>query len=87
MNNSNSYLDNPPHPGIFIKIEVIDPLGLSVTETARALGITRQAMFAFLNQQTALSADMAIRLEKLFELYTKMTAKSDLKKNNLKMKA
>ena len=49
-----------------MKIEVIDPLGLSVTEAAKALGITRQAMSGFLNEQTTLSSEMAIRLEKAF---------------------
>ena len=65
MSDSDSYQDSY-HPGCFVKIEVIDPLGLSVTEAAKALGITRQAMSGFLNEQTTLSSEMAIRLEKAF---------------------
>lgn len=42
---------NSPHPGSFVKIEIIDPLGLSVKEAASVLGITRQALSTFLNGQ------------------------------------
>jgi addiction module HigA family antidote len=57
---------NPAHPGGFIKTEIIGPLGLSVTEAARVLGITRAALSAFLNERAALSPEMAIRIEKAF---------------------
>ncbi len=56
----------PAHPGGFVKTEIIEPLGLSVTDAARALGITRTALSTFLNEHTSLSADMAIRIEKAF---------------------
>ncbi len=56
----------PAHPGGFVKTEIIEPLGLSVTDAARALGITRAALSTFLNEHTSLSADMAIRIEKAF---------------------
>lgn len=59
-------LSNPAHPGGFVKTEVITPLGLSVTDAAHALGITRAALSAFLNERTSLSPDMAIRVEKAF---------------------
>ncbi len=56
----------PAHPGQFIKMEVIEPLGLSVTEAAKALGVTRAALSALLNGRAALSPDMALRVEKAF---------------------
>lgn len=59
-------LKNPTHPGRFVRDIVIEPLGLSVTDAAKALGITRVALSRFLNQQTSLSPEMAIRLDKAF---------------------
>jgi antitoxin HigA-1 len=56
----------PAHPGGFVKTEIIEPLRLSVTDAAHALGITRAALSAFLNERTSLSPDMAIRIEKAF---------------------
>ena len=56
-------MSDPPHPGEIIREEVIRPLGLSVTETARALGVTRQALSAFLNERSDLSPEMALRIE------------------------
>lgn len=59
-------MKQPPHLGGFIRREIIDPLGLSVTEAAAALGVTRQALSNLLNERTGLSAEMALRLEKAF---------------------
>jgi addiction module HigA family antidote len=56
----------PAHPGPFIKTEIIEPLGLSVTEAARILGVTRPALSALLNGRAALSPEMALRIEKAF---------------------
>ncbi|HEV2178260.1 MAG TPA: HigA family addiction module antitoxin [Terriglobia bacterium] len=56
----------PAHPGHFIRMEIIDPLGLSVTKAARVLGVTRPALSALLNGRAALSPDMALRVEKAF---------------------
>jgi len=56
----------PSHPGQFIRMEVIDPLGLSVTDAAKALGVTRPALSALLNGRAALSPEMALRIEKAF---------------------
>ena len=56
----------PAHPGQFIKMEVIEPLGLSVTEAAKVLGVTRAALSALLNGRAALSPGMALRIEKAF---------------------
>jgi addiction module HigA family antidote len=59
-------MKKPAHPGRFVRTVVIEPLGLSVTEAANALGITRVALSRFINEQAALSPEMAIRLDKAF---------------------
>jgi antitoxin HigA-1 len=59
-------LKNPPHPGGFVRTEIIDPLDLSVTGAAEVLGVTRPALSAFLNERSSLSPEMALRLEKAF---------------------
>ena len=56
----------PAHPGQFIRMELIEPLGLSVTTAAKALGVTRQALSSLLNGNASLSPDMALRVEKAF---------------------
>lgn len=56
----------PAHPGQFIKMEVIEPLDLTVTQAAEILGVTRPALSALLNGRSALSPDMALRVEKAF---------------------
>lgn len=56
----------PAHPGSFIHTEIIEPLGLNVTTAAGALGVTRQALSALLNERAGLSAEMALRVEKAF---------------------
>ena len=56
----------PAHPGPFIRMEVIDPLGLSVTKAAEVLGVTRPALSSLLNGHAALSPEMALRIEKAF---------------------
>lgn len=61
-------LKNPGHPGSFLKTEIIEPAGLSVTASAAVLGVTRPALSALLNERAALSADMALRFEKAFGL-------------------
>lgn len=59
-------LISPVHPGGFVRVTIIEPLGLSVKEAAQALGIHRVALSRFLNEQAALSPEMAIRLQKAF---------------------
>ncbi len=56
----------PAHPGRFIRMEIIEPLGLSVTKAARVLGVSRPALSALLNGRASLSPEMAIRVEKAF---------------------
>ena len=62
----NSLAEPAAHPGGYVKCILIDDLGLSVTEAAQALGITRPALSKFLNQRAHLSSDMALRIEKAF---------------------
>jgi addiction module HigA family antidote len=57
---------NPPHPGDFIRTEIIDPAGLSVTAAAAALQVSRPALSSLLNGKANLSGDMALRIEKAF---------------------
>jgi antitoxin HigA-1 len=57
---------NPPHPGDFIRTEIISGHGLTVTEAASVLGVSRPTLSTLLNAKGALSGDMALRLEKAF---------------------
>jgi antitoxin HigA-1 len=57
---------NPPHPGEFIRTEILAPLGLTVTSAARVLGVSRPALSSLLNARACLSGDMALRFEKAF---------------------
>ena len=57
-------MTSPPHPGGVIPRHVIAPLGLSVTEVAGVLGVTRQALSPLLNERTDLWSEMALRIEK-----------------------
>jgi len=59
-------MHNPPHPGEVLKELCIEPLGLSVTEAARALGVSRKTLSAILNGRAGISPVMAIRLAKAF---------------------
>ncbi len=59
-------MKNPPHLGGFVRREILDPFGLSVTDAAQALDVTRQALSNLVNEKAALTADMALRLEKAF---------------------
>ncbi|MGB7591570.1 MAG: HigA family addiction module antitoxin [Terriglobia bacterium] len=59
-------MKNPPHPGRSIRAACLEPLGLSVTEGAKVLGITRQALNNVVNGKAAISPEMAIRLAKAF---------------------
>jgi addiction module HigA family antidote len=59
-------LKNPAHPGGFIKSEIVEPLGLSVTAAAEVLGVTRATLSTLLNERAHLSPEMALRIEKAF---------------------
>jgi len=59
-------MKNPPHPGKTIRDDCLEPLGLSVTEGAKILGVTRQTLNNVINGKSGISAEMAIRLHKAF---------------------
>lgn len=59
-------IKNPVHPGDFIRTEIIDPAGLSVTAAAAALQVSRPALSSLLNGKANLSGEMALRIEKAF---------------------
>ncbi len=59
-------MKNPPHPGRSIRNACLEPLGLSVTEGAKVLGVTRQALNNVVNGKSGVSPEMAIRLAKAF---------------------
>ena len=57
----------PPHPGEVLKNLCLEPLGLSVTEAAKALGVSRKTLSAILNGRAGISPEMAIRLSIAFD--------------------
>jgi len=59
-------MKNPAHPGRIVRNACLEPLGLSVTEGAKVLGVTRQALNNVVNGKAAISPEMAIRLAKAF---------------------
>ena len=59
-------MKNPPHPGRIIRQECIEPLGLTITEAAARLGVTRQALNNVINGKAGVSPEMSIRLSKAF---------------------
>ena len=75
-------MKNPPHPGRIVRQECIEPLGLTVTGAARALGVSRQALNNLVNGRAGVSPEMAIRLSKAFgsspEVWLGLQMESDL---------
>jgi antitoxin HigA-1 len=63
---TNFRMKNPPHPGSFVRAEIVEAAELSVTAAAEILGVTRPALSSFLNERSALSPEMALRIEKAF---------------------
>jgi len=59
-------MHNPPHPGEIIRRLCLDPLGVSVTAAAQALGISRKTLSAILNGRAGISPEMAVRLSMAF---------------------
>jgi len=59
-------MKNPAHPGRIVRSACLEPLGLSVTAGAKALGISRQTLTKVINGKSGISAEMAIRLAKAF---------------------
>ena len=58
----------PSHPGAFIKTEILDELGLSITKAANVLGVRRATLSDLVHEKSGLSPEMALRLEKAFSL-------------------
>ena len=59
-------MKNPPHPGKFILEECLEPLGLSITEAAEGLGVTRTSLSRLIHGHNGISTEMAVRLSKAF---------------------
>jgi len=86
-------MKNPTHPGLVVRHDCLEPLGLSVTAGARVLGVTRQALNNVVNGKSGISPEMAIRLSKAFgstpETWLRMQLAYDLaaaRKNESKIK-
>jgi len=60
-------MHNPPHPGEVLKTLCLEPLGLTVTEAARSLGVARKTLSAILNGRACVSPEMAVRLSIAFQ--------------------
>ena len=60
-------MHNPPHPGEVLRELCLKPLGLTVTEAASALGVSRKTLSGILNGRAGISAEMAVRLSLAFE--------------------
>lgn len=75
-------MKNPAHPGRIVRSACLEPLGLSVTEGAKVLGVSRQTLTKIINGKSGVSAEMAIRLSKAFgstaETWVRMQASYDL---------
>jgi addiction module HigA family antidote len=75
-------MKNPPHPGLSVRHDCLEPLGLSVTDAARKLGVSRKQLSDIVNGRSGISAEMAIRLDKAFgggaETWVRLQASYDL---------
>lgn len=59
-------MKNPPHPGLSVRHDCLEPLELSVTEAAKRLGVSRRHLSDLVNAKAGISPEMAIRLDKAF---------------------
>ncbi len=77
-------MKNPPHPGLTVKFDCLEPLELTVTEGARILGVSRQALNNLVNGKSGISPEMSLRLSKAFgsspETWLRMQLDYDLAK-------
>ncbi|SHE32985.1 addiction module antidote protein, HigA family [Desulfacinum infernum DSM 9756] len=77
-------MHNPPHPGEIIRSQCLDPLGLTVTKAAEALGATRKTLSTLLNGRAGISPEMVLRLSKVFgrtpEGWLRLQVRCDLRK-------
>ncbi len=75
-------MQSPPHPGLSVRHDCLGPLGLTVTEGARRLGVSRKQLSELVNGRSGISPEMAIRLDKAFgggaETWYRLQAAYDL---------
>src|SRR5579863_3665674 len=75
-------MKNPPHPGLSVRLNCLEPFSLSVTAGAKALGVSRTTLSRLINGQAGVSPEMAIRLAKAFgatpDVWVRMQAAYDL---------
>lgn len=75
-------MQTPPHPGLSVRHDCLEPLGLSVTEAAKRLGVSRKQVSDIVNGHSGISPEMAIRLDKAFgggaETWYRLQAAYDL---------
>ncbi len=75
-------MKNPPHPGRIVRQDCIEPLRLTITEAAKVLGVTRQALNNLVNGKSGISPEMAVRISKAFggtaEMWVRLQANYDL---------
>ena len=75
-------MKNPPHPGLSVRHDCLEPLGLSVTDAARRLGVSRKQLSEVVNARSGISPEMAIRLDRAFgggaDTWFRMQAAYDL---------
>ena len=75
-------MKNPPHPGLSVRHDCLEPLGLNVTAAARQLGVSRKQLSDIVNCHAGISPEMAIRLDKAFgggaETWVRLQAAYDL---------
>ena len=60
-------MHNPPHPGESIRMHCIEPLGISITEAAKALGVSRKMLSQVINGRARVTPNLAVRLAKAFK--------------------
>jgi addiction module HigA family antidote len=72
-------MKTPPHPGLSVRFDCLEPLGLSIAEGAKVLGVTRQALNNLVTGKSGISPEMAVRLR----IPTKPDSDSDLKPDGI----
>jgi addiction module HigA family antidote len=84
-------MHNPPHPGEILRELCLNPLGLSVTEAAQALGVSRKTLSSILNGRSGISPEMAVRLSIAFnttsESWLQQQLQYDLSRAELKRRS
>jgi addiction module HigA family antidote len=75
-------MKNHPHPGRIVRQDFLEPLGLTVTQAAKALGVVRQTINNLVNEKAGISAEMAVRLSKAFgpspDMWVRLQANYDV---------